>query len=131
MNLYNYANLFPLLGTNDADVLEPLKERYVSQHYALRKFYYECSNLKYLTSLINVPKLGHVCILNIFNTSPPYSRPRNHQICWILVMHQIYPPDRKQPRNLLPLHLLRHNQVLLKLTSKLGCLKNTKTSKQL
>ncbi|KAJ3505153.1 hypothetical protein NLJ89_g7563 [Agrocybe chaxingu] len=45
--------------TNDQDVLEPLKERYTSQHYNLRKFYYECSNLKYLTGLINVPKLGH------------------------------------------------------------------------
>ncbi|PPR00025.1 hypothetical protein CVT24_009034, partial [Panaeolus cyanescens] len=45
--------------TNDTDVLEPLRERYTSQHYNLRKFYYECSNLKYLTGLINVPKLGH------------------------------------------------------------------------
>ncbi|EKM61342.1 uncharacterized protein PHACADRAFT_247886 [Phanerochaete carnosa HHB-10118-sp] len=44
--------------TNDADALEPLRQRYCAQHYALRKFYYECSNLKYLTSLINVPKLG-------------------------------------------------------------------------
>ena len=51
------------LGTNDSDVLEPLRERYTSQHYNLRKFYYECSNLKYLTGLINVPKLGHVCKL--------------------------------------------------------------------
>jgi len=49
-------------GTNDVDVLEPLKERYNGQHYSLRKFYYECSNLKYLTGLINVPKLGHVGI---------------------------------------------------------------------
>jgi hypothetical protein len=47
-------------GTNDVDALEPLRERYSSQHYNLRKFYYECSNLKYLTGLINVPKLGHV-----------------------------------------------------------------------
>ncbi|KAH9486531.1 Endocytosis protein end4 [Psilocybe cubensis] len=45
--------------TNDQDALEPLRERYISQHYNLRKFYYECSNLKYLTGLINVPKLGH------------------------------------------------------------------------
>ncbi|TEB38916.1 cytoskeleton assembly control protein [Coprinellus micaceus] len=45
--------------TNDVDVLEPLKERFTQQHYNLRKFYYECSNLKYLTGLINVPKLGH------------------------------------------------------------------------
>lgn len=40
------------------DALEPLRGRYNAQHYNLRKFYYECSNLKYLTGLINVPKLG-------------------------------------------------------------------------
>lgn len=39
------------------DALEPLRERYDAQHFSLRKFYYECSNLKYLTGLINVPKL--------------------------------------------------------------------------
>ncbi|KAF7311056.1 hypothetical protein HMN09_00649200 [Mycena chlorophos] len=44
--------------TNDAEALEPLRQRYTSQHYNLRKFYYECSNLKYLTGLINVPKLA-------------------------------------------------------------------------
>ncbi|KAL6298702.1 ANTH domain-containing protein [Sparassis latifolia] len=44
--------------TNDIEALEPLRQRFSSQHYALRKFYYECSNLKYLTGLINVPKLG-------------------------------------------------------------------------
>lgn len=54
---YN-ADLF--VGTNDTEALEPLKQRYNAQHYALRKFYYECSNLKYLTGLINVPKLGQV-----------------------------------------------------------------------
>ena len=42
------------------DALSPLRERYNSQHYNLRRFYYECSNLKYLTGLINVPKLGQV-----------------------------------------------------------------------
>ncbi|KAI0001648.1 cytoskeleton assembly control protein [Russula vinacea] len=44
--------------TNDMEALEPLRQRYNAQHYSLRKFYYECSNLKYLTGLINVPKLG-------------------------------------------------------------------------
>jgi len=44
-------------GTDAVDALEPLRERYGAQHYGLRKFYYECSNLKYLTGLINVPKL--------------------------------------------------------------------------
>ena len=42
------------------DALSPLQERYNAQHYNLRRFYYECSNLKYLTGLINVPKLGQV-----------------------------------------------------------------------
>ncbi|KAF8506725.1 cytoskeleton assembly control protein [Russula emetica] len=44
--------------TNDMEALEPLRQRFNAQHYSLRKFYYECSNLKYLTGLINVPKLG-------------------------------------------------------------------------
>ena len=37
--------------------MEPLRGRYDTQHYRLLKFYYECSNLRYLTSLIQVPKL--------------------------------------------------------------------------
>ncbi|KAF3941388.1 Talin-A [Dactylella cylindrospora] len=41
----------------DDDALEPLRKRYISQHHRLVKFYYECSNLRYLTSLITVPKL--------------------------------------------------------------------------
>lgn len=34
-----------------------MREKYDSQHHRLVKFYYECSNLRYLTSLITVPKL--------------------------------------------------------------------------
>ncbi|KAI1825828.1 ANTH domain-containing protein [Xylaria intraflava] len=43
--------------TGDDGALEPLRERYNAQHYRLVKFYYECSNLRYLTSLITIPKL--------------------------------------------------------------------------
>ncbi|KAH9937310.1 cytoskeleton assembly control protein [Fomitopsis serialis] len=43
--------------TNDTEALEPLRQRFNAHHYSLRKFYYECSNLKYLTGLINVPSL--------------------------------------------------------------------------
>ncbi|ORY74587.1 ANTH domain-domain-containing protein [Protomyces lactucae-debilis] len=39
------------------DALEPLRTRYGAQHYRLLKFYYECSNLRYLTNLIAIPKL--------------------------------------------------------------------------
>lgn len=49
-----------LAGTDSMEALEPLRERYNAQHFGLRKFYYECSNLKYLTGLINVPKLPQV-----------------------------------------------------------------------
>jgi hypothetical protein len=45
--------------TDALDALEPLRGRYNTQHFALRRFYYECSNLKFLTTLINVPKLNH------------------------------------------------------------------------
>ncbi|KAI7342368.1 hypothetical protein KC336_g23222, partial [Hortaea werneckii] len=37
--------------------LSPLRGRYDAQHYRLVRFYYECSNLRYLTSLITIPKL--------------------------------------------------------------------------
>ncbi|KAJ5798138.1 uncharacterized protein N7503_007434 [Penicillium pulvis] len=43
--------------TGDDEALEPLRGRYDSQHYRLVRFYYECSNLRYLTSLITIPKL--------------------------------------------------------------------------
>lgn len=45
------------VATGDNEALEPLRERYNAQHYRLVKFYYECSNLRYLTSLITIPKL--------------------------------------------------------------------------
>jgi hypothetical protein len=46
------------IGTDASEALAPLRQKFNTQHYALLKFYYECSNLKYLTSLINVPKLS-------------------------------------------------------------------------
>lgn len=68
-------------GTDDIDALEPLRSRYTSQHYSLRKFYYECSNLKYLTGLINVPKLGQVRTSFLFYPATfPEILFRNHPI---------------------------------------------------
>ncbi|KAI9098757.1 ANTH domain-containing protein [Phlyctochytrium arcticum] len=40
------------------EVLGPLREKFNTSHYALFQFYYECSTLKYLTSLITVPRLS-------------------------------------------------------------------------
>ncbi|RDW86141.1 putative cytoskeleton assembly control protein Sla2 [Aspergillus mulundensis] len=44
-------------ATGDVDALSPLHGRYDAQHHRLVRFYYECSNLRYLTSLITIPKL--------------------------------------------------------------------------
>jgi hypothetical protein len=43
--------------TNSDEALEPLRIRYEAQHHRLVKFYDECANLRYLTSLISIPKL--------------------------------------------------------------------------
>lgn len=49
--------LTTILVTGDDEALSPLRERYDAQHFRLVQFYYECSNLRYLTSLITIPKL--------------------------------------------------------------------------
>ncbi|CAG8617448.1 16903_t:CDS:10, partial [Dentiscutata erythropus] len=57
--------------TDAIDALAPLRTRYNAQHYALLKFYYDCSNLKYLTSLITVPKLPQDPPTLIDSSVPP------------------------------------------------------------
>lgn len=51
------------------EILDSLCARYNAQHFNLRRFYYECSNLKYLTGLINVPKLGQVGLVHVIMSS--------------------------------------------------------------
>ncbi|KAJ3219771.1 sla2 Src-like adaptor 2 [Dinochytrium kinnereticum] len=40
------------------EVLAPLRERFNQCHYALLKFYTECSGINYLVSLVDIPRLG-------------------------------------------------------------------------
>ena len=64
----------------DDEALSPLRGRYDAQHYRLVRFYYECSNLRYLTSLITVPKLPQdpPNLLGDDETAPALpARPRN------------------------------------------------------
>ena len=63
--------------TDAIDALEPLRGRYQHQHYALRRFYFECASLKYLTSLINVPKLNSEPP-NLLNSPDDHSREPLH-----------------------------------------------------
>ncbi|KAJ1562129.1 sla2 Src-like adaptor 2, partial [Nowakowskiella sp. JEL0078] len=45
-----------VVGTRE--VLAPLREKFKAGHHALFRFYYECSNLRYLTQLVAIPKLS-------------------------------------------------------------------------
>ncbi|CDR41153.1 CYFA0S06e02740g1_1 [Cyberlindnera fabianii] len=44
-------------STGSDEALEPLRERYESQHARLYEFYADCSSIRYLTSLITIPRL--------------------------------------------------------------------------
>ncbi|KAG0364522.1 sla2 Src-like adaptor 2 [Gamsiella multidivaricata] len=72
--------------TSDPEGLVLLRQRYNSQHYALLKFYYECSNLQYLTRLISVPKLPQDPPDLIGGDSPP-----------LLPARQAAPPTPARP----------------------------------
>ncbi|KAL6947308.1 hypothetical protein ACO0QE_002191 [Hanseniaspora vineae] len=43
--------------TGDEEALLPLKESFETQHHQLFEFYADCSSIKFLTSLITIPKL--------------------------------------------------------------------------
>ncbi|KUJ06349.1 ANTH-domain-containing protein [Mollisia scopiformis] len=80
--------------TGDDEALEPLRGRYDAQHYRLVKFYYECSNLRYLTSLITVPKLPQEPpnLLSEDDAAPRLpERPRQE------IERQITPPPAPKP----------------------------------
>ncbi|SGZ57000.1 CIC11C00000003797 [Sungouiella intermedia] len=42
----------------DDDVMSTLFDRFYSQHFILRDFYTDCQSIKFLTSLITIPRLG-------------------------------------------------------------------------
>lgn len=43
----------------DVDALRMLFERFTSQHYMLRDFFTDCHAIKFLTSLVNIPRLSN------------------------------------------------------------------------
>lgn len=96
------------------EALEPLRQRFNAQHYSLRKFYYECSNLKYLTGLINVPKLGQVGYFSVSMCSllDLTVVVRNHQTLLIMRVHLTYLHAPQLPQNRQRRHL--QHQLLTK-----------------
>jgi len=115
------------------EALEPLRQRFNAQHYSLRKFYYECSNLKYLTGLINVPKLGQV---GLFSVSLCLLLElvvvvRNHRILLITRVHLTYLPALQLPQD--RQHRRLHHQLLTKqlLTNKRDYSSNMKINRLL
>ncbi|KAH6570533.1 hypothetical protein BASA50_007272 [Batrachochytrium salamandrivorans] len=51
------AAMHQIIGS--VEVLGPLRDKFKRNHYALLQFYDDCLGLKYLTSLISIPKLSH------------------------------------------------------------------------
>lgn len=41
------------------EALDPLRERFVEQHHRLYNFYADCSGVRYLTTLVSIPKLPY------------------------------------------------------------------------
>lgn len=87
-----------------AEPLEPLVEKFNAAHHALRQFYFECSGLKYLTSLIQIPKLP---------AEPPTFVPGGQQV----VARKKSPPPQvetppSQEADLLNLQVQEHQLVL-------------------
>lgn len=59
---FSFPSLFALgsIATNDISVFDTLRDRYAQQYGALYQLYQDASSLRYLTSLIAVPKLDPV-----------------------------------------------------------------------
>ncbi|KAK6205263.1 structural constituent of cytoskeleton [Scheffersomyces amazonensis] len=68
--------MYQQLGEDEA--LQGLFERFDSQHYMLRDFYTDCHAIKFLTSLITIPRLGNSPPnLQVTDEGTPISRPRS------------------------------------------------------
>jgi hypothetical protein len=61
-NLYKFlTSLFTLFAdVVERDIFESFEIRYRTLFRNLKKFYHECSNIRYLTSLIQIPTLPNV-----------------------------------------------------------------------
>lgn len=62
----------------DDDIMTALFDRFFSQHFILRDFYTDCQSIKFLTSLITIPRLGgSPPNLKISDDSQPTAPPAN------------------------------------------------------
>ncbi|KAJ3274707.1 sla2 Src-like adaptor 2 [Terramyces sp. JEL0728] len=60
------------------EVLGPLRDSFKAHHYELVQFYDDCNQIRYLTSLISIPKLSSEPP-NFLAQGPPRQQPRNAQ----------------------------------------------------
>jgi hypothetical protein len=70
------AAMHTIIGS--VEVLEPLRDSFNSNHYRLARFYEDCMNIRFLTSLIQVPKLSAEPP-NFMANGPPKQKPRNEK----------------------------------------------------
>lgn len=80
-------------ATDDHDALEPLRARYYSQHRRLADFYYDCSSLKYLRSLITIPVLSDEPP-NLFGDDSGPALPRRPQTPAVTGRSEATPPSQ-------------------------------------
>jgi len=84
---FTFSYSFYPTGINGIEALEPLRQRYHAQHYSLHKFYSECSNLEYLTGLMNIPKLSPVRHISSSYFLDQFVARRNHPAYFIMKGH--------------------------------------------
>ncbi|CAR23916.1 Sla2p [Lachancea thermotolerans CBS 6340] len=87
--------------TGEDGAMEPLHERYVSQHARLFEFYADCSAIKYLTSLIRIPKLPTEApsLVDSPSPEPSLSRPSTRNSARRSITPSEKPPSLKAERS--------------------------------
>lgn len=64
-----------MIVIGSVEVLGPLRDKFNKGHYALVSFYSHCSELRYLTSLISIPKIDPHAP-NFLSKGPPTLQPK-------------------------------------------------------
>ncbi|KAJ3310473.1 sla2 Src-like adaptor 2 [Boothiomyces sp. JEL0838] len=78
MTAMHTSNWVLIIVIGSVEVLGPLRDSFKTHHYELVQFYDDCNQIRYLTSLISIPKLSSEPP-NFLAQGPPKQQPRNAQ----------------------------------------------------
>ncbi|KAK6460341.1 structural constituent of cytoskeleton [Scheffersomyces coipomensis] len=91
--------MFQQLGADEA--LEGLFQRFDSHHFMLRDFYTDCNAIKFLTSLITIPRLpNNPPNLQVTDEGVPISRPRSVNSNQVSEQQQSFEAPQSAPPDL-------------------------------